>query len=145
MDVVSGPEEVDRNACLNSNGNNKNHFAKLQFLKSMSMSYQNVYQPEEEQERRSGEARAAETDMPASLQTDLRDSTLENCGPAVENSGGMRAAGENSGPAVKNSGGTEFVTSHMETEASSEEMDRTASILFFRIQTNELFRNNRGG
>jgi hypothetical protein len=104
MDVVSRPEEkeVDRNICLISNGkNNKNVITKLQFLKSMSL--QNAHQPEGAKERRSGDARAADTDTPASLQTGLRD------------------------PAEENSGGTELVTSHMDIEASSEEMDRTAS------------------
>jgi hypothetical protein len=114
MDVVSGPEEVDRNSCLISNGNNKNILAKLQFLKSMS--FQNVYQPQGAPERRSGDARAADTDMPASLQTGLLEKNRKN---AAENSGGTKAA-------VKNSGETEFVTSHMDMEASSEKMDRTA-------------------
>jgi hypothetical protein len=67
------------------------------------MSLQNAHQPEGAKERRSGDARAADTDTPASLQTGLRD------------------------PAEENSGGTELVTSHMDIEASSEEMDRTAS------------------
>jgi hypothetical protein len=100
---VSGPEEVDRNGFVNSNGNNKNHFAKLQFLKSMSVSHVNPYESEGEQERRSSEARPVETDRTESRATDLRE-------PAGENSGGM-----------------EDVTSHTETEASSEKTDRTAS------------------